>query len=134
MGIHPTGERSRSIGAKAGVAASPFTRAILLSGVWIGLLALPTAVHAQTTAAPPSSIVTTSTATFSGSDLDLSPQELETLVSRIALYPDDLLALVLPASTQPLQIVEAQRLLDQRKSNRKVQPPSDPGTPAWWRC
>ena len=87
------------------------------------MLALPTAVHAQTTAAPPSSTVTTSTATFSGSDLDLSPQELETLVSRIALYPDDLLALVLSASTQPLQIVEAQRLLDQRKSNPKVQPP-----------
>ncbi|MGF7213137.1 hypothetical protein GGE65_007773 [Skermanella aerolata] len=69
------------------------------------------------------SATTTSTTAFSGSDLDLSSQQLAVLVGPIALYPDDLLALVLPASTQPLQVVEAQRLLDQRKSNSKVQPP-----------
>ncbi len=77
-------------------------------------------VQAQT--APPAA-TTTSTTAFSGNDLDLSSQQLAVLVGPIALYPDDLLALVLPASTQPLQVVEAQRLLDQRKSNPKVQPP-----------
>ena len=73
-------------------------------------------------AAPPAA-ATTGTTAFSGSDLDLSPQQLETLVSRVALYPDDLLALVLPASTQPLQVVEAQRFLDQHKADPKSQPP-----------
>ena len=42
----------------------------------------------------------------------LSLQELETLVGPVALYPDDVLAVLLPASTYPLQIVEAQRFLD----------------------
>ena len=31
--------------------------------------------------------------------------DLENLVGRIALYPDDLIAIILPASTNPLQIV-----------------------------
>jgi len=35
----------------------------------------------------------------------LSENELEVLVARIALYPDDLVAIILPASTNPLQIV-----------------------------
>ena len=42
----------------------------------------------------------------------LSAAELETLVGPVALYPDDLLAIVLPAATYPLQLVEAQRVLD----------------------
>src|SRR5690349_11325073 len=50
-------------------------------------------------------------AAFSGNETSLSAAQLETLVGPVALYPDDLLALVLPASTQPVQIVEAQRLL-----------------------
>ena len=35
--------------------------------------------------------------------------QLETLVGPIALYADDLIAIVLPASTYPLQIVQADR-------------------------
>ncbi len=46
-----------------------------------------------------------------------SPQELEKLVDRIALYPDDLVGIILPASTNPLQLVQADRYLDKRKSN-----------------
>ena len=41
-----------------------------------------------------------------------SASELETLVGPVALYPDDLLAIVLPAATYPLQIVQAARLLE----------------------
>jgi len=41
----------------------------------------------------------------------LSADELETLVARIALYPDDLVALVLAGSLYPLQIVQADRYL-----------------------
>ena len=47
-------------------------------------------------------------------------EELEQLVGRIALYPDDLVAIILPASTQPLQIVQAQRFLDKRKQDPKA--------------
>ena len=52
----------------------------------------------------------------------LSPEELRKLVAPIALYPDELLAVVLPASTNPLQIVQAQRYLDKRKADQKLQP------------
>lgn len=45
-----------------------------------------------------------------------SAEELDKLVAPIALYPDDLVALVLPASTNPLQIVMADRFLEKRKS------------------
>lgn len=45
--------------------------------------------------------------------MHLSDQELETLVGPVALYPDDLLAIVLPAATFPLQVVQAARYLDE---------------------
>jgi Protein of unknown function (DUF3300) len=54
---------------------------------------------------------------------NLSADQLQKLVSKIALYPDDLLAISLPASTQPVQIVQAHRFLEQRKSNPKAEPP-----------
>ena len=52
----------------------------------------------------------------------LSGTELEQLVGKIALYPDDLLAILLPASTLPLDIVKAQRFLEKRKSDPNMQP------------
>ncbi len=52
----------------------------------------------------------------------LSPAELETLVGPIALYPDDLIAVVLPASTFPLQVVQAARYLEARESNPELEP------------
>ena len=45
----------------------------------------------------------------------LTEDELEELVARIALYPDELVALVCAASLFPLQIVEAQRFLERRE-------------------
>ncbi len=57
----------------------------------------------------------------------LSAAELEKLVGPVALYPDDLLAILLPASTTPLDIVKAQRYLEKRKNNPKLQP--DPSLP-----
>ena len=53
-------------------------------------------------------------------DAALTPEELEKLVARIALYPDDLVALILPASTNPLQIVQADRFLAKRKTDPKA--------------
>ncbi|MEX2259417.1 MAG: DUF3300 domain-containing protein [Woeseia sp.] len=52
----------------------------------------------------------------------LSGGELEALVGPIALYPDDLLAIVLPASTYPLEIVQAARFLDDLENDSSLQP------------
>ena len=45
-----------------------------------------------------------------------SREELEKLLAPIALYPDPLLAQMLPASAYPVQIVQAQRWLDKNKA------------------
>jgi hypothetical protein len=50
------------------------------------------------------------------SDQLLKPEQLEALVAPIALYPDDLLANVLAASTYPLEVVQADRWLKERKN------------------
>jgi hypothetical protein len=48
--------------------------------------------------------------------------DMENLVGRVALYPDDLLSVVLPASTFPLQIVEADRWIQKNKGNKDAKP------------
>ncbi|MDH3274889.1 MAG: DUF3300 domain-containing protein, partial [Gammaproteobacteria bacterium] len=55
----------------------------------------------------------------------LSGPELEGIIGPIALYPDDLLAIVLPASTYPLQIVQAARFLKDLKSDPSLKPDPD---------
>ena len=52
----------------------------------------------------------------------LSAAELEELVGPIALYPDDLIALVLPASTYPMDIVRAARMLEGLQTDKSLQP------------
>ena len=59
--------------------------------------------------------------TSSGGTL-LTAEELNTLVAPVALYPDELLAIVLPASTNPIQVVEAQRFLENRAKDPNLQP------------
>jgi len=54
-----------------------------------------------------------------------SAEELEALIGPIALYPDDLLAIVLPASTFPLQIVEASRFLEDLEDDASLKPDED---------
>jgi hypothetical protein len=51
--------------------------------------------------------------------------QIAELVAPIALYPDDLLAIVLPASTYPLQIVEAQRYREASASDSSLKPDED---------
>jgi hypothetical protein len=55
----------------------------------------------------------------------LSSADLETLVARIALYPDDLVALIMSAALNPLQIVQADRYLDDVKKNPSLKPDKD---------
>ncbi|VUX47177.1 conserved exported hypothetical protein [Candidatus Defluviicoccus seviourii] len=59
------------------------------------------------------------TATPDGS---AAAEDLPSLVAPVALYPDPVLALVLQASTQPLQVVQAERFLEKRKKDPKLTP------------
>ena len=52
----------------------------------------------------------------------LAPPQLNVLVSRIALYPDDLIGIILPASTYPLQVVQAARYLEAVRGNSTLSP------------
>lgn len=52
----------------------------------------------------------------------LTAAELEELVGPIALYPDDLLAIVLSASAYPLQVAQAGRFLDDLIIDSSLQP------------
>src|SRR3954454_15394649 len=81
------------------------------------LLAMPVAAVAQTADAPaaPSSQVQTAGKPPAAAEL-LKPEQLEALVAPIALYPDELLANVLAASTYPLEVVQADRWLKERKT------------------
>ena len=59
----------------------------------------------------------------------LSAEELEKLVAPFALYPDDLVALILPASTVPIEVILAERYLEERKKDASKPVPtrfSDP--------
>src|SRR4249920_193266 len=57
-----------------------------------------------------------STPTSTSSDQLLKPEQLDALVSPIALYPDTLLAEVLMASTYPLEVVQAARWAAENKN------------------
>lgn len=73
----------------------------------------------QTTSSP--ATATAENATSS----ELTDDEMQVLVARIALYPDELVALITSASLFPLQIVEASRFLDQVKGNTALKPKTD---------
>lgn len=70
-------------------------------------------IEGQTAAAPTDD---------SGGAATLSAEEIHALVAPVAFYPDDLLAIVLPAATQPLQVVEAARFLEKQKTNKDLKP------------
>ena len=70
---------------------------------------------AQTTTPQPQTVAPIAEPAAPADQPLLKPAELEALVAPIALYPDDLLSLVLMASTYPLEVVEAQRWFDANK-------------------
>ena len=55
-------------------------------------------------------------------DGSAAAEDLPSLVAPVALYPDPVLALILQASTQPLQVVQAERFLEKRKKDPKLTP------------
>ncbi|VXB10252.1 conserved exported hypothetical protein [Burkholderia sp. 8Y] len=50
----------------------------------------------------------------------MSSAELDKLVGPIALYPDDLVAIILPASTYPVEVIQADRFLERRKADKNL--------------
>jgi hypothetical protein len=52
----------------------------------------------------------------------MSAVDLEELVGPVALYPDDLLAIILPAAAYPQQIIDATRFLEDLESNPELKP------------
>lgn len=56
----------------------------------------------------------------------LRARELDELVGPVALYPDTLLAIVLPAAVYPLQVVQAARFLEELESDPSLTP-----SPEW---
>src|SRR5690349_20725143 len=69
--------------------------------IFLGILFVTTPLCAQIAVPPPAPTVTMR-----------SSSELETLVGPIALYPDPLIAQVLPAATLPAQVVLAERFVN----------------------
>ena len=92
---------------------SPLTR----GGLWFKLGLLAAALSA---AGMPVTVLAQAPAAVSAAPAEIPADDLEKLVGPIALYPDDLVAIILPASTNPLQIVQADRFLDSRKANPKA--------------
>lgn len=92
----------------------PFSRLIVratVAGIASGLLGFgPAAGLAQSTFQIPAG------------DPPHSAAELEMLVGPIALYPDDMIGIVLPASTYPLQIVQAARFLERQSADASLEP------------
>lgn len=80
----------------------------LLSSALLALCVIAGSVFAQAPAAA------------GGAVPALSDAQLDKLVGPIALYPDDLVAIILPAATYPLEIVQADRFLDKRKSDKNL--------------
>ena len=90
----------------------PLAAIMALHRVVVLILALlvwmPIAAIAQTPATPAASSTST--------DQLLKPEQLDALVAPIALYPDNLLSLVLMASTYPLEVVQADRWATEHKN------------------
>jgi len=74
----------------------------------LAALSLPAVTRAQI---GNSALATASAATGNPTAPQLEPAQLETLLGPVALYPDALIALILPATTEPSDIVLAARFL-----------------------
>jgi hypothetical protein len=99
-------------------------RLLLATGLCLSLAGLPMEQYGS----PPAFAQDTAAAAPASTDdyapAPLTEEELEILAARIALYPDELVALITSASLHPLQLVEAARFLDQLKKNGKLKPKS----------
>jgi Protein of unknown function (DUF3300) len=95
-----------------------FAQSLLAFALSAALIAAPPMAQAQDN--PPARTAPATDAEASAAEAaageSFSRDELEKLLAPIALYPDPLLAQMLPASAYPVQIVQAQRWLDKNKA------------------
>lgn len=95
---------------------------------WVGAAlfatasAIPNAALAQATAAKGQ---TQGSVIQLDNPAELDQAALEQLVARIALYPDELVALISASSLFPLQIVEAERYLKAYEQDKSLKPKED---------
>src|ERR1700750_3393210 len=81
------------------------------------VIVIPIAASAQTAGTPPTAGSPPQPAIPASPVAELvKPEQLEALVAPIALYPDELLANVLAASTYPLEVVTADRWVKANKT------------------
>src|SRR6516225_772336 len=90
--------------------------------VFAFLVFMPCAAMAQSANPPP--------AATPNQEL-LKSEELDALVAPIALYPDTLLAIVLMASTYPLEVVQADRWTNENKNLNADQLKTAAGQQSW---
>jgi hypothetical protein len=83
----------------------------------LALVSLPSGAAAQAQTA-----TAEGTQTAAPAPQPLTDDQMEVIVARIALYPDELVALITSSSLYPLQIVEASRYLENRAKNSSLQP------------
>jgi hypothetical protein len=88
----------------------------------VSIIAGDGGLNAQQAGAPP---VPPAASGEQASITPLDDDQMQILVARIALYPDELVALITSASLYPLQIVEAARFLDQVKTSTSLKPKQD---------
>src|SRR4051794_35238899 len=86
--------------------------------ILVPLFSLGLSLHAQDPAAPPPTPDPNAPAIGVPSPAMRTAQELDQLLAPIALYPDALIALILPASTVPTDIVLAARHLRDNPGDR----------------
>jgi hypothetical protein len=72
------------------------------------------ALGAAPTQSPAAKTATPATRPAAGAT-SFKPEEIEQIVSQIALYPDSLISQVLMASTYPLEVVQAERWMNENK-------------------
>src|SRR6516225_468510 len=98
------------------------TARVVALAVVIGLGAVATSLGAaQSSQSPPAAKSSASPpaqnqAPAQNQSVKISPDQLDSLVAPIALYPDPLLAQVLAASTYPLEIIQLQQWLESNSS------------------
>jgi hypothetical protein len=102
--------------------SSNIARYHLFSRNWGLLLLIAGLIMADTALGEDRLVQFTAATPVTDQTSQLTPLQLEELVGSIALYPDDLISILLPAATQPLQVVQAVRYLDQHASDPDLNP------------
>jgi hypothetical protein len=91
-------------------------RRTLASFLSVSLVLATTPQRVVWSQTPESQSASGNASSYSGQGVPMSTEELDALVSPIALYPDQLVAQILSAATFPDQVAVADNWLEQNKS------------------